>query len=363
MSKPLYTSLAEFIEGCGHAVTIVPFPDNANHHALRFMSKGQRFQVNVYGDDSGFLYVTFSCHLPEKRAAEDVLRRIALEVQGALKAVKISLDGELVVSAVEQLIVGDSFAPIFWRSADLAQGGARMFFERLGHAPAVDTQSEVQAAAQRFLSELGVPKPEPGPDDGKRRVRPRKRKAVTPGPRTSVSDPLRIAEIASPAGGGLIGVTLCPGKKDAHAATGSWERDLGADLDRIRAWGARAVVTLLGDRELVALRVGPLRDEVKARGMEWFRLPMVDGCAPDADFEELWEELGPKIRAMLKSGERVLVHCRGGLGRAGTVAASILVELGEEPDAAIGSVRAARPGAIQTLAQEAYIRHRRHVSA
>jgi ADP-ribosyl-[dinitrogen reductase] hydrolase len=45
----------------------------------------------------------------------------------------------------------------------------------------------------------------------------------------------------------------------------------------------------------------------------------------------------------------------GGLGRSGMIAARLLVELGEEPRAAIQRVRAVRRGAIETAAQEAYV--------
>jgi len=51
----------------------------------------------------------------------------------------------------------------------------------------------------------------------------------------------------------------------------------------------------------------------------------------------------------------VLIHCTGGLGRSGMIAARLLVELGEEPRLAMQRVRAARPGAIETAAQEAYV--------
>ena len=40
----------------------------------------------------------------------------------------------------------------------------------------------------------------------------------------------------------------------------------------------------------------------------------------------------------------VLVHCRGGLGRAGTIAARLLIELGMEPTKAIASVRSGTTG-------------------
>ena len=45
----------------------------------------------------------------------------------------------------------------------------------------------------------------------------------------------------------------------------------------------------------------------------------------------------------------------GGLGRSGMIAARLLVELGEEPRAAIQRVRQVRPGAIETAAQEDYV--------
>ena len=48
-------------------------------------------------------------------------------------------------------------------------------------------------------------------------------------------------------------------------------------------------------------------------------------------------------------------HCKGGLGRAGMVAARLLVESGYTPEDAIERVRAARPGAIETQAQERYV--------
>ena len=52
---------------------------------------------------------------------------------------------------------------------------------------------------------------------------------------------------------------------------------------------------------------------------------------------------------------KVLVHCKGGLGRAGTFAARLLVEFGHTPASAIATVRTARPGALETLDQEACV--------
>ncbi len=125
---------------------------------------------------------------------------------------------------------------------------------------------------------------------------------------------------SNPAGHGRIGVTFCPGKYDPHALTGSWDRDLTLDLDAVKKWGAAAVVTLVEDHELELLRVPNLGKEVRRRGMSWFHLPIPDGSVPDADFERAWKSVGDELRSMLKKGDDVVVHCRGGLGRAGTVA-------------------------------------------
>lgn len=62
------------------------------------------------------------------------------------------------------------------------------------------------------------------------------------------------------------------------------------------------------------------------------------------------------LHERLLHGERLLVHCKGGLGRTGVVAAMLLVGRGVDVEEAIGAVRAARPGAIENEAQENYVR-------
>jgi atypical dual specificity phosphatase len=82
---------------------------------------------------------------------------------------------------------------------------------------------------------------------------------------------------------------------------------------------------------------------------------MTESHVPVADFEaptepQLETALGV-IHAAVSAGKRVAVHCGGGLGRSGTVAACYLVDLGHEWRTAVARVRAARPGAIETSAQ------------
>ena len=91
--------------------------------------------------------------------------------------------------------------------------------------------------------------------------------------------------------------------------------------------------------------------------MDWIHLPISDGAVPDGGFEAAWNLAGEGLRARLRSGADILVHCKGGLGRAGTIAARLQVELGTDPEVAIACVRAARsPAAIENASQEHHVR-------
>lgn len=174
--------------------------------------------------------------------------------------------------------------------------------------------------------------------------------------RTSQTHPLQIAEVSMGTAYGRIGITFCPGKQDLFAATGVWKRDLECDLDAVSAWGAKLVLTLMEPEELKLFKVPELGEAIQRRGIEWRHLPIADYSVPGADFEQQWSTQGDEIRTLLRSGEDILVHCKGGLGRAGMIAARLLAELGLDPDDAIRRVRRARKGAIETPSQLALVR-------
>lgn len=173
--------------------------------------------------------------------------------------------------------------------------------------------------------------------------------------RTSLTHPLQIATIPVGENGGRIGITLCPGKVDHTSAGGAWERDLQADVALIRDWGASSVLTLLEPHEFDLLKVRGLPEAVRDAGMVWLYAPIPDISVPGPAFEAAWRTIGPRLVAQLQHGQSVVVHCRGGLGRAGMIGAMLVTIMGVDPRRAIEWVRAVRPGAIETPAQEAYI--------
>jgi protein-tyrosine phosphatase len=107
--------------------------------------------------------------------------------------------------------------------------------------------------------------------------------------------------------------------------------------------------------ELKMLGVAALPSLLLSRGIEWHHLPIRDVDIPDRTFEGNWLKSGQRLRAILMGGGKVLLHCRGGIGRTGTIAARLLVEFGFKPSDAIVRVRETRPGTIETASQEQYV--------
>jgi ADP-ribosyl-[dinitrogen reductase] hydrolase len=124
----------------------------------------------------------------------------------------------------------------------------------------------------------------------------------------------------------------------------------------IRDWGTACLVTLMEDHEFEQLGVRPLPFKAQEYGLTWFHIPIRDVSIPDFRFHERWPGIGLRLMNVLMEGGRVVVHCRGGLGRSGIVAALLLIEAGMESREAVDAVREARTGAIETIQQEAYVR-------
>ncbi|MEM9057632.1 MAG: protein-tyrosine phosphatase family protein, partial [Pseudomonadota bacterium] len=91
---------------------------------------------------------------------------------------------------------------------------------------------------------------------------------------------------------------------------------------------------------------------VEALGMRFTHFPIPDFGTPDL---EAATALVRDIVGDLGRGQRLVMHCFAGLGRAGTIAACVLVATGLEAGEAIRQVRSARPGAIQTDGQQRFI--------
>ncbi len=168
------------------------------------------------------------------------------------------------------------------------------------------------------------------------------------------SNPIFTLEV--PGRPGVIGLAPCPGIRLDASKRGNIQKTLKRDIAAFLDWGATGVVTLNETEELNGLGLENLGNELQMAGFWWRHLPIVDMNVPVASFEETWRVEGQQITASLAAGERVIIHCLAGLGRTGMIAARLLVDMGVPPETAIVDVRRVRPRAIQTTAQEDYVR-------
>lgn len=121
-----------------------------------------------------------------------------------------------------------------------------------------------------------------------------------------------------------------------------------ADIETLRGDGFGVLVSLLCE-ETQPPRYDLAR--VRALGFERHNIPVRDLHPPTVGQLEQFV----KIVGALPPGAKTVVHCQGGIGRTGTVAAAYLIAKGMAVPEAIAYVRKARPHAVETPEQEAIL--------
>mgnify|MGYP000035322759 FL=1 len=89
--------------------------------------------------------------------------------------------------------------------------------------------------------------------------------------------------------------------------------------------------------------------------MAWYQLPIEDDCAPQAPFFDVFELVKDDLQVRLDSGETIAIHCRGGTGRTGLMAAILLLEAGESWETVKNQIQSIRPKALILAPHLAYI--------
>ena len=207
----------------------------------------------------------------------------------------------------------------------------------------------------RHATSLHLPRPE-GLQQRSRDV------SLTPPPssskgsvRTSVEYPLGVDWVLKDIGprNGSLGCTFAPGKKARSLFGKPWDRSLSLDLDRLRSFhNCDALVSLIQDFELEKLKIPKLVEEAETRGIAIYRSGIVDGSIPTVEQAFAIVQFA---KSMSRSGHNVVFHCKGGLGRAGTLCACTMVALGHNPQEAILETRKHRKGAIENATQEKFV--------
>jgi predicted protein tyrosine phosphatase len=176
---------------------------------------------------------------------------------------------------------------------------------------------------------------------------------------TSETDPIQVDfltddEVGTP---GRLGMTFAPGMW-AGSVRGRWERDLAVDMRALEEeYEADVLVSLMEKHEYRGYQIPDLLEQDSIGGIEILRFAIEDMGVPREAESEGFEAFVRDEVQRLDQGQNVVVHCRGGLGRTGTLAACVLVALGRHTaDEAIATVREARKGTVQTREQEDFVR-------
>uniref|UniRef100_G3MT57 protein-tyrosine-phosphatase n=1 Tax=Amblyomma maculatum TaxID=34609 RepID=G3MT57_AMBMU len=147
-----------------------------------------------------------------------------------------------------------------------------------------------------------------------------------------------------------VGLSSLPGCKFKD----TW-RDVERDIEYLKLEDVSDVFVLCTGGELSLYRVPTLLAEYQNHGMTVHHHPVPDGLPPGiGQLLDILREIGEAIQ----QGNRVLVHCFGGLGRTGVVAACLLLNLDDKmtPEHAVRKVQELRgTRAIQTVKQYNFI--------
>src|SRR4028118_2302001 len=93
------------------------------------------------------------------------------------------------------------------------------------------------------------------------------------------------------------------------------------------------------EHEYRGYKIPELFEHDTAEGIEVLRFAIEDMNVPREAEAEEYEGLIRNVVDRMRDGKNVVVHCRGGLGRTGTVAAGVLVAPeGHSDAAAVGAV-------------------------
>lgn len=163
-----------------------------------------------------------------------------------------------------------------------------------------------------------------------------------------------IAWVEPPGLAGAIGMLPLPGlviaKRGERYVDGPLQDEV---LDALAARRTTLLVILLDDGECDPDEIDDLAGAAEARSVALFSAPIADFSAPDQRLD--WPALIERLAGELRQGHRIAFCCLAGYGRSGMMAARLLIAAGATPQAAITAVRTARPGAIESEEQVAYL--------
>ena len=111
------------------------------------------------------------------------------------------------------------------------------------------------------------------------------------------------------------------------------------EIKGLKYLGYDLVVSFLERSEEIELELTEEKSVCEQNGIEFLSFPIADRCVPvDVEFFNLVSNIYHKII----QGKKAILHCRGGIGRAGITASCILIKHGLSGCAAFQEVSESR---------------------
>ena len=155
---------------------------------------------------------------------------------------------------------------------------------------------------------------------------------------------------------GHIGMTFCPGKVQPWSMTGGWDRDIDLDIRELKKANVGHVISLITKDEMDELKVKNLGKKLQSNRIDWYHAPTPDEEVPNHMWFITSLSIIKQVMPNLYTGKRVVVHCKGGISRAG-IFTCIVVWLisGFDMTSVISMVREKRDHRGINKSQEQYL--------
>lgn len=126
---------------------------------------------------------------------------------------------------------------------------------------------------------------------------------------------------------------------------------LESEIEALQLSGVDVLVSLLVPEEEPRLQVETEAILCQQKGLRFISFPIPDFDIPTS-FQDV-DQLVVQLQAELLAGRKVVIHCRGGIGRSGMVAACLLIKQGISVSDSLTALRTARRCAVPATRAQA----------
>lgn len=126
-------------------------------------------------------------------------------------------------------------------------------------------------------------------------------------------------------------------------------------LKSLKEAGAQAVITMMTMAELTEKQADTIPSLCAELHMDWYHLPVEDSCAPEEPFAQAFAQQKAILLGLVETGATMVIHCHGGSGRTGMMAAILMLELGYAPAQVKSQIQLIRPKSLTSPVQVNYL--------